>query len=90
MNNKEIGDAPNIFNTDDAKLLSPDYNPQGKGEDEIAKKIADELREQQRLDRLAEEAEARRLKLLGIQAENQERKKSSSGRTLIPTKKALG
>lgn len=25
----EIGDGPNIFSTDDAKLLSPDYNPQG-------------------------------------------------------------
>jgi hypothetical protein len=29
----EIGDAPNIFNTDDAKLLSPDYNPKGVSPD---------------------------------------------------------
>lgn len=28
----EIGDAPHIFNTDDVKLLSPDYNPQGVSE----------------------------------------------------------
>jgi uracil-DNA glycosylase family 4 len=31
----EIGDAPNIYNTDDAKLLSPDYNPQGVSEEEL-------------------------------------------------------
>lgn len=31
----EVGDAPNIFNTDDVKLLSPDYNPKGKPDDEI-------------------------------------------------------
>ncbi len=31
----EVGDAPNIFNTDDAKMLSPDYNPQGVSEDEV-------------------------------------------------------
>lgn len=24
-----IGDAPNVFSTDDAKLLNPDYNPEG-------------------------------------------------------------
>lgn len=29
-----IGDAPNIFNTDDAKVLSPDYNPPGSSPDE--------------------------------------------------------
>lgn len=26
---REIGDAPNVFATDDVKLLSPDYNPEG-------------------------------------------------------------
>lgn len=26
----KVGDAPNVFNTDDAKLLSPDYNPDGE------------------------------------------------------------
>jgi len=31
----EIGDAPNVFSTDDAKLLSPDYNPAGKSDEEI-------------------------------------------------------
>ena len=31
----KIGDGPNIFNTDDAKLLSPGYNPQGKSDDEV-------------------------------------------------------
>ena len=31
----EIGDAPNIFNTDDAKMLSGDYNPQGVPEEEV-------------------------------------------------------
>ena len=31
----EIGDAPNIFAMDDAKLLSPDYNPQGKSDTEV-------------------------------------------------------
>ncbi len=30
----EIGDGPNIFSTDDAKLLSPDYNPQGVSSEE--------------------------------------------------------
>lgn len=30
-----IGDAPNIFNTDDAKLLSSDYNPQGVEQDAV-------------------------------------------------------
>lgn len=30
-----IGDAPNIFNTDDAKLLSPDYNPQSGDPEEV-------------------------------------------------------
>lgn len=29
LDNREIGDAPNIYNTDDAKLLSGDYNPRG-------------------------------------------------------------
>jgi hypothetical protein len=28
----KIGDAPNVFSTDDAKLLSPDYNPSGSDE----------------------------------------------------------
>lgn len=31
----EVGDAPNVFATDDVKLLSPDYNPKGKSEDEV-------------------------------------------------------
>lgn len=26
---RELGDAPNVFATDDVKLLSPDYNPEG-------------------------------------------------------------
>lgn len=30
----EIGDGPNVFATDDAKLLSPDYNPSGS-DDEV-------------------------------------------------------
>jgi hypothetical protein len=30
----KVGDAPNIFNTDDAKVLSPDYNPYGVSRDE--------------------------------------------------------
>jgi hypothetical protein len=30
----QIGDGPNVFSTDDAKVLSPDYNPQGVSEDE--------------------------------------------------------
>lgn len=30
----KIGDAPNIFGTDDAKLLSGDYNPQGVSPDD--------------------------------------------------------
>ena len=29
----KIGDAPNVFSTDDAKLLSPDYNPSGSDAD---------------------------------------------------------
>lgn len=32
---KEVGDAPNVFNTDDAKLLSPDYNPKDVDPDEV-------------------------------------------------------
>lgn len=31
----KIGDAPNVYATDDAKLLSPDYNPKDKSDDEI-------------------------------------------------------
>lgn len=31
----KIGDAPNVFNTDDAKMLSPDYNPSEGGEDAV-------------------------------------------------------
>jgi hypothetical protein len=31
----KIGDAPNIFNTDDAKLLSQDYNPRGQADDAV-------------------------------------------------------
>jgi hypothetical protein len=31
----EIGDGPNVFGTDDAKLLSPDYNPSGATEDTV-------------------------------------------------------
>lgn len=30
----EIGDAPNVFSTDDAKLLSPDYNPKGASDED--------------------------------------------------------
>lgn len=35
LKNRTIGDAPNIFNTDDAKLLSPDYNPTWKSPEEV-------------------------------------------------------
>lgn len=35
LESREIGDAPNVFATDDAKLLSPDYNPTGVSEDEV-------------------------------------------------------
>lgn len=31
----EIGDAPNVFATDDAKMLSPDYNPADASDDEV-------------------------------------------------------
>lgn len=34
----KVGDAPHIFSTDDAKVLSPDYNPEGADDD--AKKDA--------------------------------------------------
>ncbi len=30
----QVGDAPNVFATDDAKALSPDYNPQGVSKEE--------------------------------------------------------
>jgi len=32
LRSREIGDAPNVYATDDAKLLSPDYNPSGVDE----------------------------------------------------------
>jgi hypothetical protein len=35
LKSREIGDAPNVFNTDDAKLLSGDYNPQGVDQNEV-------------------------------------------------------
>lgn len=34
LKERKVGDAPNIFGTDDAKVLSPDYNPQGVSPDE--------------------------------------------------------
>lgn len=30
-----VGDAPNVYGTDDAKMLSPDYNPEGASDDEV-------------------------------------------------------
>ena len=35
LKSREIGDGPNIFNTDDAKLLSPDYNPKDADDDDV-------------------------------------------------------
>jgi len=32
---QRVGDAPNVFSTDDAKLLSPDYNPDGETADNL-------------------------------------------------------
>lgn len=53
----EIGDAPNIFNTDDCKLLSPDYNPQGGSlEDNLSAKGVFNLAVHQTANALAKRA----------------------------------